>query len=128
MTGRAWIATDASLRAEVRTSVLDLSVDDPELRAAYRASSDADLAALYKSVPSAKNIVDTRANMLGPRVLGAENFPDLYVTLNAADFDSASGPVDAILNITIRDVKSRLPITLLWTQVDADRVCRRTKA
>ena len=122
MTGRAWIAADASLRAEVRTAVLDLSVDDPELRAAYRALSDVDWAELYKSRPSAKNIVDTRANMLGPRVLDAKNFPDLYVTLNAAGFDRVSGSLDAILTITVRDVRSQVPIELLWTQADADHM------
>lgn len=122
MTGRAWIAADASLRAEVRTSVSDLSVDDPGLRAAYRRSPDTAWAEIYQSVPSAKNIVDTRANMLGPRVLDAKNYPDLYVTLIAADFNPPARRIDALLSITLRDVQSKIPIELSWTQIDAERI------
>ncbi len=136
LTGKVWITPDTSLRAEVHTSVMDLNVDDPTLRAAYRASTDdastgskgKSWAEIYASFPSPKNIADTRANMLGPRVLDAKNHPNLYVTLSADHAPNTEhfGSIEASLTISVRGVQSQAPVSLQWTRDDAEHIAWHT--
>ena len=132
LTGNAWVEADQTLRAQVQVLVADLKVDDPSLRAVYNTPSNATWADTYTSIPSAKNIADTRKNMLGPRVLDAKNHPALLVSMTApaagAEFDAASaGNINATLLITVRGGQSQIPIALLWERTGPDRMAWQTE-
>jgi len=135
LTGSAWITAASTLRAEVQTLVTDLSVDDPALRATYRTATDPKQsiwADTYRSVPSRKNIADTRANMLGSRVLDAKNHPYLQVRLSAPDAaaefaSSSAGSISATLEIMVREIPSQLPITLQWQRSSAGHIAWQTE-
>jgi len=132
LSGNAWVDADQTLRAQVQVLVADLNVDDPSLRAAYNTPSNEAWADTYTSTPSAKNIADTRKNMLGPRVLDAKNHPALLVSMRApaagAEFDAASaGNINATLLITVRGGQSQIPIALLWERTGPDRMAWQTE-
>ena len=76
-------------RFELEVPVTNLKVDDPTLRSQYGED--------FASVPSADDIAGTRNNMLGDRVLKAEEYPALRIT--------GTGPIGAgesqMLQITV---------------------------
>jgi len=113
--GQAWLDAAGTLQAVAQVAVNDLVVDDPQRRAAEGSSGNPD----YVSVPTAKNIRDTRANMLGARVLDAAQYPQIQATAEvayaAAEFKTAaSGSLNARFELNIRGVQHGLPAILQW--------------
>jgi polyisoprenoid-binding protein YceI len=76
----------ASSRFELTIPVDGLVVDDPMLRSG--------LGADFESVPTADDIMGTRANMLGDKVLDAEKFPAIHIT--------GTGPIGSGAKQTLR--------------------------
>ena len=107
-----------TLRMQVRLAVDNIRVDDPELRGRY-AAADAAYAERYRSVPSAKNIADTRRNMRSAKVLDASNFPYLGATAivpgAAAEFAAGqSGSLNVELDLQVRDQHTPRTCVLHW--------------
>lgn len=129
LTGNAWLDSAGTLQARLSLVVATLSVDDPERRAFYRAQTDAstDWAEVYRSTPSTKNLADTRANMLGSKVLDATNFPVITITATAsaaaAELSaSTAGSLNTELTMRVRDVDTHLPVTLHWVRLAAGHI------
>ena len=113
--GATWLDTTGALHATASANVDDLVVDDPEQRASRVAAGNPD----YASVPSSKNTRDTRANMLGTKVLDAARFPLINATARvpaaAAEFqNSNTGSLNATFNLSLRGTVHTQPVTLDW--------------
>lgn len=119
LAGQAWLDDAGTLHATATVPVTELVVDDPQQRAAKVAAGNSD----YSSVPSAKNIRDTRANMLGPRVLDAQGYPKITARAEApraaAEFEySTSGSLNTDFILDIKGVSHRQSAVLKWRRED----------
>ena len=90
---------------ELEIPVAGLVVDDPAIRA--RHGED------FSSEPSSDDIAGTRRNMLGERVLDAENHPVLRLrgTLVSGSLDAAT--LDATVEILGRSVSVSIPASIV---------------
>jgi len=124
--GEAWLAANSELNASVQVAVEHLEVDKPELRESFRNAVNG-WPGTYDSTPSAKNRTDTRANMLGPRVLDAKNHPVISAQLVAPEAAqefaaTTAGSLNATLTVEIRAMRTQLPVTLQWQRTPAEQI------
>ena len=125
--GSAWFDATNSLNAQVSLEVNALQVDNLDLRKSFREQPGGEWLDIYKSTPTAKNIADTRKNMLGSRVLDAQHYPTLRVQAVAADaaaeFEAANaGSLNASIEITLKAQRSNTPVTLHWQRLAAGSI------
>lgn len=91
--------------------VMELHVDAPQARARAGSAFSGDV--------SAKNIEDTRRNMLGPKVLDAENYP--FIEISTLGVSGSPPVVEAELALTIRGV-TRTITTQVQLGMDKDHL------
>lgn len=113
--GSAWLDAQGTLHASAQIKVNDLVVDDPNRRKAQLAAGNTN----YTSVPTAKHIRDTRANMLSEKVLNAATYPDITATAMAAsaaaEFAHAnSGRLNTEFSFTVKTTTHVQTATLNW--------------
>lgn len=97
--------------AEVKIPVKTLIVDDPE----YRKKAGPE----FKSQPPQSDIEETRRNLLGSRILDAENYP--LVTVNAKVVSGDFPDVVLDLDVEIRKTRRHLRISAKLEK-QADRI------
>ena len=121
VTGETQITENGTLKSTVTVQVADLVVDSQKLRASYENKDDGESrwAKAYLKMPSEKDIARTRANMLGERVLDADNFPEIVVRVNApnaaAKFAAArEGSMNIDLRLGIKDKVAAQSTVLQW--------------
>ena len=89
-------------RFELRVPLAELVIDDPALRAATGGG--------FAGERSASDIPGTRANMLGPKVLDAQNFP--LMRLRSLKVEGDWPVLVAEVEITLRGVTKVQPVLL----------------
>jgi polyisoprenoid-binding protein YceI len=94
---------------ELEIPVRGLVVDDPRLR---REEGDE-----FSTEPSERDIAGTRANMLGERVLNAEQYPLIKLTGTGSTSDGSEFVLDVSIELLGRVVELAVPTTL---RLDAD--------
>jgi polyisoprenoid-binding protein YceI len=103
--GFIYLADDlAAARADLFTSVAELTVDD----AAARTAAGPD----FTSRPTEQDIEGTRANMLGPKLLDAEHFP--FITAHITPVHVRTQATDVELALTVRDKTAHISIAVTW--------------
>ena len=87
--------------AELRIPVQQLIVDDTEER--KRAGDD------YDSLPTESDKTATRSNMLGPRVLNGEIYPEIIINVEAVSMKENEGDYFITLMLKDQEIALRLP-------------------
>jgi hypothetical protein len=98
----------AAAQADLFVRVADFVID---AAASRRAAGDD-----FASTPSAQDIAGTRANMLGPKLLDAVQFPFLLAHVAPRQIDAESAELTLVL--TVRDHTAHIPVVVAWRQHD----------
>ncbi len=103
--GFVYLADDMSkARADLFVPVASFVVDD----AAERTAAGSEFA----TQPTASDIEGTRANMLGPKLLNAEQWP--FVVVHVAPMHVGPESTQVTLSITVRDHVATFPVDAHW--------------
>lgn len=102
-------ADDEPSRFELRIPVRSLIVDDPLLRQEEGGK--------FSKKVSARNVAGTRKNMLGKRVLNANEYPEIQLSGTVLSKDSSEFVLDLSIELLGHVVEMQVPATL---RSDAD--------
>lgn len=103
--GFVYLADDMSkARADLFVPVTSFVIDD----AAERAAAGAD----FTTQPSPSDIEGTRANMSGPKLLDAQQWP--FVVVHVAPMHVGTDSTQVQLSITVRDETATVPVDARW--------------
>lgn len=109
--GFIYLADDlTAARADLFMPVASLVVDD----AAARAAAGADFA----TQPTADDIEGTRANMLGPKLLDAAQFP--FVVVHVAPLQVGPQSTQVQLELSVRGHTAEVPVDVVWRRSGAE--------
>jgi len=108
LAGIITVQPSGGVSAELGFRVNNLLVDDPGLR--KKAGS------AFQGEPDANDIIATRKNMLGARVLDAEQYPEINLQVVSV-LCSATG-CDSVVDITAKAVKKRYSVPLQVSDKD----------
>ncbi len=103
--GFIYLADDlTAARADLFVPVASFVVDD----AAARAAAGPDFA----TQPTADDIEGTRANMLGPKLLDAEQFP--FIVVHVAPMQVGPQSTQVQLELSVRGHTAAVPVDVVW--------------
>jgi hypothetical protein len=103
--GFIYLADDMSkARADLFAPVTSFGIDD----AAERAAAGSD----FTTQPSPSDIEGTRANMLGPKLLDAQQWP--FVVVHVAPMHVGTDSTQVQLSITVCDKTATVPVDARW--------------
>jgi len=109
--GFVYLADDMSkARADLFAPVAGFIVDD----AAERTAAGSD----YATQPTASDIEGTRANMLGPKLLNAQQWP--FVVVHVVPTHVGPESTQVALSITVRDHVATVPVDVHWQRTGSE--------
>lgn len=108
LAGFVYLADDMSkARADLFVPVASFVVDD----AAERTAAGSD----FTTQPTASDIDGTRANMLGPKLLDAQQWP--FVLVHVAPMHVGTDSTQIQISITVRDQTATVPVGARWQRI-----------